>query len=176
MSIFTRNDKDTNAGEAPRPRENSPASAVPAAQLTEAIAQPPSNAVISQTLGVSVINKALKIKGNLESTEDIHIDGEVNGDVRGISVTIGSGAKVERTVYGDAVELAGTINGSIEAKKVVLTSTARMSGDVIHQDIRIESGAFIDGHCRPEFGKAESNNIHPIYPSTGATREQAASE
>ena len=49
-------------------------------------------------------------------------------------------------------------DGKIEAKKVVLTRTAHMSGDVIHQDIRIESGAFIDGHCRPEFGKTESRS------------------
>jgi len=30
-----------------------------------------------------------------------------------------------------------------------------MSGDVIHQDIRIESGAYIDGHCRPGTNKTE---------------------
>jgi cytoskeletal protein CcmA (bactofilin family) len=31
-----------------------------------------------------------------------------------------------------------------------------MTGDVVHQDIRIESGAFIDGHLKPEFGKADN--------------------
>jgi len=100
-----------------------------------------------------VISRALKITGQLESTEDIQIDGEVDGDVRGVSVKVGSGAKVKGTVYGEQVELAGTVDGKIEAKRVILTSTARMSGDVVHQDIRIDSGAFIDGHCKPEFGK-----------------------
>ena len=101
----------------------------------------------------SVISKALKITGELESTEDIQIDGQIEGDVHGVGVKIGQNAKVKGTVYGDEVELAGTIDGKIEAKKVILTRTAHMSGDVIHQDITIESGAFIDGHCRPEFGK-----------------------
>jgi cytoskeletal protein CcmA (bactofilin family) len=107
----------------------------------------------ANSTGVSVISKALKITGQLESTEDIRIDGEVEGDVRGVSVTVGSGAKVKGTVYGSAVEVAGTIDGKIEAEKVVLTSSARMSGDVLHQDIRIESGAYIDGHLRPGMGK-----------------------
>jgi cytoskeletal protein CcmA (bactofilin family) len=34
-----------------------------------------------------------------------------------------------------------------------------MAGDVIHQDIRIESGAYIDGHCRPGSNKVD---IKPV--------------
>ena len=114
----------------------------------------------------SVISKALKITGQLESTEDIQIDGEIDGDVRGVGVKIGNNAKVKGTVYGDEVELAGTIEGRIEAKKVILTGTARMSGDVSHQDIKIESGAFIDGHLKPDFGKSAASKpaIAPFKP------------
>jgi cytoskeletal protein CcmA (bactofilin family) len=118
---------------------------------------------------VSVISKALKITGQLESTEDIQVDGEIDGDVRGVSVKVGSSAKVKGTVYGTDVELAGTVEGKIEAKKVVLTSTAHMSGDVIHQDITIQSGAFVDGHLRPEFGKSDAARSAP--KSTFAPRE-----
>ncbi len=42
---------------------------------------------------VSVISKALKITGQLESSEDIQIDGTVEGDVRAVSVTVGNGAQ-----------------------------------------------------------------------------------
>ena len=111
---------------------------------------------------MSVISKALKITGQLESTEDIRIDGEVNGDVRAVSVTVGNNAKVKGNVYGDSVELAGTVEGKIEAKKVVLMSTARMTGDVVHQDIKIESGAFVDGHLKPEFGKEAKSSPRPV--------------
>jgi cytoskeletal protein CcmA (bactofilin family) len=104
----------------------------------------------------SVISKALKITGELESTEDIQIDGQIEGDVRGVGVKIGQNAKVKGTVYGDEVELAGTIEGKIESKKVILTGTARMTGDIWHQDIRIESGAYIAGNLKPESAKPES--------------------
>lgn len=124
---------------------------------------------------VSVISKALKITGQLESTEDIQIDGNVDGDVRAVSVTVGNGAKVKGTVYGETVELAGTVEGKIEAKKVVLTNTAHMAGDVVHQDLTIASGAFIDGHCRPDFGKTASKPaaVAQKYPS--AMPEKVAS-
>ena len=104
----------------------------------------------------SVISKALKITGELESTEDIQIDGQIEGDVRGVGVKIGQNAKVKGTVYGDEVELAGTVEGRIESKRVILAGTARMTGDVCHQDIKIESGAYISGSLKPEMGKPES--------------------
>ncbi len=104
----------------------------------------------------SVISKALKITGELESTEDIQIDGQIEGDVRGVGVKIGQNARVKGTVYGDEVELAGTIEGKIESKKVSLTGTARMIGDIWHQDIKIESGAYVSGNLKPESGKSEA--------------------
>ena len=103
----------------------------------------------------SVIRKALKITGELESTEDIQIDGQIEGDVHGVGVKIGQNAKVKGTVYGDEVELAGTIEGKIESKKVSLTGTARMTGDIWHQDIRIESGAHINGNLKSDSAKSE---------------------
>jgi cytoskeletal protein CcmA (bactofilin family) len=177
MSMFTRNDKasDTNTDETVRPRETPAAPPAPAAaRPVQPMAPPLSRPPVSQAPGVSVISKSLKITGQLESTEDIRIDGEVEGDVRGVSVTVGNGAKVKGTVYGNAVELAGTIEGKIEAEKVVLTSTAHMSGDVIHRDIRIESGAFIDGHCRPGYGKSEGKPAYSAPKPVATSMSMAA--
>ena len=119
----------------------------------------------------SVISKALKITGQLESTEDIQIDGQIEGDVRGVGVKIGQNAKVKGTVYGDDVELAGTVEGKIESKKVVLTGTARMTGDIVHQDIKIESGAYINGSLKPEMGKpdAKPENKPAVKPAASAS-------
>ena len=162
MSMFNRNEKETGTGAAVGDKPgDAPASVAaapkPAQPVIQPVVQPAPEpaAVRSGNAGPSVISKALKITGQLESTEDIRIDGEVEGDIHGVSVTVGNGAKVKGSVYGQTVELAGTIEGKIEAKKVILTSTAHMSGDVIHQDIRIESGAYIDGHCRPGTNKTD---------------------
>jgi cytoskeletal protein CcmA (bactofilin family) len=157
MSVFNRTDNKPNettpGSTVPPPSPTTPYSTMPEVKKPQAVVQPVTTTAPAASGGVSVISKALKITGQLESTEDIRIDGEVNGDVRAVSVTVGNNAKVKGNVYGDTVELAGTVEGKIEAKKVVLNGTARMTGDVVHQDIRIESGAFIDGHLKPDFGK-----------------------
>lgn len=178
MTIFQRPDKpneadtgakttatpDTTAAETKRPQSY----AQPVAPVASVVRPQSSTASSgSHAPASSVISKALKITGQLESSEDIQIDGQIDGDVRGVYVKVGQNAKVKGTVYGEEVELAGTVEGRIEAKKVVLASTAHMSGDVVHQDIRIDSGAFIDGHCKPEFGKTVATK------SVAATRTAA---
>jgi cytoskeletal protein CcmA (bactofilin family) len=176
MTVFSRNVPEPTAS-AKAPARDKVDQPVPAAPDTYRAAAPAQGSPImssTQVSRVSVISKALKITGQLESTEDIQIEGEVEGDVRAVSVKVGGSAKVKGTVYGEQVELAGTVNGKIEAKKVVLTSTAHMSGDVIHQEIMIESGAFIDGHCRPEYGKTEGKAAPSVHKIVGTYREQAA--
>ena len=166
MTMFTRNDKpnETTPGATATPPSTpvSTSYAAPEVKRPQAAPQPAPGASYGASHNVSVISKALKITGQLESTEDIRIDGEVDGDVRAASVTVGSNARVKGTVYGETVELAGTVDGKIEARKVILMNTARMSGDVVHQDIKIESGAFIDGHLKPEFGKEQKTAARPV--------------
>ncbi len=171
-SMFTRNDKGPEIGHGKLPGSGPEPAAAPvtpaataapmeAPKRPQASAQPLSGGAPAP-VGVSVISRALKITGQLESSEDIQIEGEVEGDVHAVKVRVGSGAKVRGTVFGEEVELAGSVEGKIEARKVVLTSTAHMSGDVLHQDIAIQSGAYISGHLKPEFGKTD-NNVQPLH-------------
>jgi cytoskeletal protein CcmA (bactofilin family) len=169
MSVFTRNDSNKDSSIRPtttttttdKKPEVPVSTSTPELNRVPQPVQPVSHLTAVQSPSTSVISKALKITGQLESTENIQIDGEVEGDVRGVNVKVGQHAKVKGSVYGDEVELSGTVDGKIEAKKVVLTSSAHMSGDVIHQDITIHSGAYIAGHCRPEFGKTQAVLARP---------------
>ena len=103
--------------------------------------------------GPSIISAALVVIGRLESAGDIQIDGKVEGDIRGQVVRIGGAAVIKGTVTGELVELSGTLEGKIEARSAVLTKTARMSGDIIHQSLQIEEGSFFNGGSRPSYGK-----------------------
>src|SRR5450432_1610222 len=120
MTIFTRNDKTPDSAATASAPQEVPVQVNPEIKRAQAPARPISNLGTSQTPMASVISKALKITGQLESTEDIQIDGEVEGDVRAVFVRVGGNAKVKGTVYGEKVELAGTVDGRIEAKKVIL--------------------------------------------------------
>jgi cytoskeletal protein CcmA (bactofilin family) len=174
--IFNRSDKSgdqqAQATQSPATQQKPVApkadsiAAKPAEQPSPgAIAKPTTTPTKTGASMASVISKALKITGELESTEDIQIDGQIEGDVRGVGVKIGQNAKVKGTVYGEEVELAGTIEGKIEAKKVLISGTARVTGDIWHQDIRVESGAYINGNLKPELGKSDAK----IAPKPAAT-------
>ena len=182
MSLFNRGDKTADGQRQPQAAPQKAESTAQVAGLRPD--EPPKPAPIvhphptTTNKGASmasIISKALKITGELESTEDIQIDGQIEGDVRGVGVKSGQNAKVVGTVYGDEVELAGTIEGKIEAKKVILTGTARMSGDVVHQDIKIESGAHVDGHLKPGMDKSDARpNLKPVASVSSLTADKPA--
>ena len=183
MNLFNRNDKPEAASQPAQPKPvQAPAEQKAAAPTVESAppkpAEPPKAAATvipsppptnKGAPMASVISKALKITGELESTEDIQIDGQIDGDVRGVGVKIGQNAKVKGTVYGDEVELAGTIEGKIESKKVTLGSTARMTGDVWFQEIKIDTGAYISGNLKPDLGKQDARaEIKPVAKPAAA--------
>lgn len=96
----------------------------------------------------SIISSDLKIVGDLHSDGEIQIDGTVNGDIRTAALVIGETAKVTGEVVADAVRVLGTVNGQIKAKVVKLAASAHVVGDIMHEDLSIETGAFLEGHCK----------------------------
>ena len=96
----------------------------------------------------SIISTDLRIVGDLISEGEIQIDGVVEGDVRAETIMIGEPAEVTGEIIAESVSIFGTVTGQIKARSVSLAKTAHMLGDVHHQDLSIEKGAFLEGHCR----------------------------
>ena len=93
----------------------------------------------------SLLSFDLLITGNLKTTGDINVEGQVEGDIRAHLLTVGEGATVKGEVVADDVVVNGRIVGRVRGLKVRLTSTARVEGDIIHKTIAIESGAHFEG-------------------------------
>jgi cytoskeletal protein CcmA (bactofilin family) len=93
----------------------------------------------------SVLSSDLHIKGNIKTTGDLQIEGQVEGDIRGHLLTVGEGATVRGELVADDLVIHGRIIGRVRGLKVRLTSTARVEGDIIHKTIAIESGAHFEG-------------------------------
>lgn len=96
----------------------------------------------------SIISADLSIEGNLNSGGEIQVDGVVNGDIRCKALIVGVKGSVVGEVVAQTVRMHGAIKGMIRAKSVFLASTARMSGDVEHESLAIEPGAYMEGHCK----------------------------
>ncbi|MBN1783393.1 MAG: polymer-forming cytoskeletal protein [Alphaproteobacteria bacterium] len=101
-----------------------------------------------RTLNPSVINTGVVIKGTLKGEGEINIDGVVDGDVNAEAIIIGLNGKVIGTIKADRVEVYGALEGKILAKDVFLAETARVIGNIHHESLSMEQGAFVEGDFR----------------------------
>jgi cytoskeletal protein CcmA (bactofilin family) len=93
----------------------------------------------------SLIAEGVRIRGDLATAGDVHLDGSVEGDLRAGALTIGETGAVTGSVQADTVEVRGRVTGTIAARQVRLLATAHVDGDVTHAELSIETGAHFEG-------------------------------
>jgi cytoskeletal protein CcmA (bactofilin family) len=96
----------------------------------------------------SIIGEDLKITGNVTSKGEIQIDGEIEGDIRCSSLLLGDKSKVTGGVAADDVVVRGRIVGSIRGLRITLQAQCHVEGDIFHQSLAIEQGAYFEGKSR----------------------------
>ncbi len=97
---------------------------------------------------IATIGKSVVVKGELSGSEDLVVDGEVEGSItlRGQSLTIGPNGRVRANIEARNVILHGRVDGDIHASdRVELRKSASLSGDITTARISIEDGAFFKG-------------------------------
>jgi cytoskeletal protein CcmA (bactofilin family) len=112
-----------------------------------------------QTGEVAHIGKSVVIKGELSGSENLYVDGNVEGkiELRNHILTIGPNGNVRASVSAKSVVIHGKLDGAIDAiDRVDLRKSAVVNGDVTTQRISIEEGAFLKGkvNIQQEAGKA----------------------
>ncbi|WP_053005998.1 bactofilin family protein [Kiloniella spongiae] len=105
----------------------------------------------------SILSPDLNLVGDLTSTGDLQIDGNVQGDVICRTVTIGEKAVVTGSVKADEVRVCGMVSGQLNADTITLASTAKVVGDILHKSIAIEAGAQVEGQFRRISDKVEQS-------------------
>jgi len=93
----------------------------------------------------SLLSADITIEGGVIGDGELQIDGVVRGDIRVGRLTVGETGHVEGSVYAEQVEIRGRIVGAITAKQVRLYGTAYVDGDITHEQLSMESGAFFQG-------------------------------
>jgi cytoskeletal protein CcmA (bactofilin family) len=122
----------------------------PEAAPPPAPAVPPAPAKrVARNGGVpSIISAELIVRGTLISAGDVQIDGKVDGDIRASSLVIGEKAIISGDVYAEEAIVRGRVEGSIRARKVQLCASCHVEGNILHEALSMESGAFFEGNCR----------------------------
>jgi cytoskeletal protein CcmA (bactofilin family) len=103
------------------------------------------------------IGKSVVIKGELSGSEDLYVDGQVEGSIslKNNSLTVGPHGQVKASVEAKGLIVQGKLEGNILASdRVDLRKSAVVTGDISTQRISIEEGAYLKGKIDIQ-GKAE---------------------
>jgi cytoskeletal protein CcmA (bactofilin family) len=110
-------------------------------------AEPLSDSVGSVT-SLTVIGKAMMIRGDITSKESLHVDGQVDGtlEMADSRLTVGPNGRVGADVKAREIEVLGTVAGDLDAsKKITIRKGGRLVGDLRTPGITIEEGAYFKG-------------------------------
>jgi cytoskeletal protein CcmA (bactofilin family) len=131
---------------------------------------------------IANIGKSVIIRGELSGSEDLYLDGEVEGniDLHNHSLVIGPNGKVRANVFAKDVVIQGTVDGTVTGvNKVELKKSALLNGDIITHRIVIEDGAFFKGAIdirKPEQAKAPAAAAIAGAPAAGTAGGTAVAE
>jgi cytoskeletal protein CcmA (bactofilin family) len=98
--------------------------------------------------GVVNIGKSVVIKGELNGSEDLTIEGHVEGkiELRDHVLTIGPNGKIKAELFAKAVVVLGEVKGNITAtEKVDIRENGAVEGDITAPRVAIAEGAHFRG-------------------------------
>ena len=130
---------------APNPTPEPSRPAPPPAPVYEAPSRTPAPPVTGEQ---ATIGKGLFIKGEINGSESLFIDGKVEGSVNlpGNRVTIGRNGQVAANITAREIVVLGKDRGNVNATdRVDIRAEGSLSGDVAAARISIEDGAFFKG-------------------------------
>jgi len=134
--------------EAVRPATGQPAAPQPPAPVTAGAPGPRLDAVHSLERDIVNIGKSVVIKGELNGSEDLTIEGHVEGTIqlRDHVLTIGPNGRIKAQVFAKAVIVLGEVTGNVTASdKVDIRDNGSVDGDIVSPRVAIAEGAHFRG-------------------------------
>ena len=124
--------------------------ATPAAAPSAAAPAAPQASEPRAQLGRDMVNigKSVVIKGELTGSEDLTIEGHVEGriDLKENVLTIGPNGKIKAEVFAKSVVVLGEVTGNVTAsEKVDIRDNGSVDGDIASPRVAIAEGAHFRG-------------------------------
>jgi cytoskeletal protein CcmA (bactofilin family) len=118
-------------------------------EAAPALPDMPARRVAGGPTMASIIANGVKIIGSIIAEgAEVQVNGEIEGNVQGGSLTIGDTGMVKGDIVAESVTVIGRVEGSVRARKVQLSRNAHVLGDIVHQSLAVEMGAVFEGQCR----------------------------
>ena len=128
------------------------------------------------------IGKSVVIKGELSGSEDLTIEGHVEGriDLKGNVLTIGPNGKIKAEVFAKAVVVLGEVTGNVTAsEKVDIRDNGSVDGDIASPRVAIAEGAHFRGSVDMQRSGAkpqQQQQPKPNQPQVQAQTSQPPSQ
>jgi cytoskeletal protein CcmA (bactofilin family) len=132
-------------GSVPAPAQ--PSFTPPAAETAPTRPATAGNPQRQETTAVN-IGKSVVIKGELNGSEDLTIEGQVEGkiELRQNVLTIGANGRIKAQVFAKAVIILGEVTGNVTAtEKVDIRDNGSVDGDIAAPRVAIAEGAHFRG-------------------------------
>ncbi|MGE3844174.1 MAG: polymer-forming cytoskeletal protein [Vicinamibacterales bacterium] len=130
-----------------KPNPQPPAPAAPPVQPA-VVESPVSRPSPPMERNIVNIGKSVVIKGELSGSEDLIIEGQVEGkiELRDNVLTIGPNGKIKAQVNAKAVIVQGEVTGNVSAtEKVDIRDNGSLDGDIASPRVAIAEGAHFRG-------------------------------
>src|SRR5689334_5151921 len=149
--------------------------AAPAPTPTPAPAPRPDRQEMSHPMERDIVNigKSVVIKGELNGSEDLTIEGHVEGTIqlKDHVLTIGPNGKIKAQVFAKSVIVLGEVTGNVTASdKVDIRDNGSVDGDIISPRVAIAEGA----HFRGSVDMQRKGAAQP-QPAKPAAQQQGSS-
>ncbi|MBZ5572007.1 MAG: polymer-forming cytoskeletal protein [Acidobacteriia bacterium] len=125
-----------------------------------------------KTADFAHIGKSVIIKGELSGSEDLYVDGVVEGtiELHGNNLVIGPNGQVRANVNSKGVVVQGKLEGNIRAsERAELRKSAVAVGDILTQRIAIEEGAYFKGKVDIQREAAQPGSATTTRSGTAAS-------
>ncbi len=110
------------------------------------------------------IGKSVVIKGELNGSEDLTIEGQVEGTIqlRDHVLTIGPNGKIKAQVFAKVVVVLGEVSGNVSAsEKVDIRDNGSVDGDIVAPRVAIAEGAHFRGSVDMQRKGAQPQAVKP---------------
>ena len=122
------------------------------------------------------IGKSVVIKGELNGSEDLTIEGHVEGTIqlRDHVLTIGPNGRIKAQVFAKSVIVLGEVTGNVTASdKVDIRDNGSVDGDIVSPRVAIAEGAHFRGSVDMQRkGGAAPQAVKPAAPQAAAAAPQ----
>ncbi len=121
------------------------------------------------------IGKSVVIKGELNGSEDLTVEGYVDGtiELKEHVLTIGPHGRIKAEIFAKSVVVLGKVNGNVTAtEKVDIRDNGSVEGDIVSPRVAIAEGAHfrgsVDMQRKPEPAKPADAPKAEVKPAAGA--------